>query len=160
VREDGARAAAREARRHIRFEQRTALGLGGDLILRRQRRRRVAVGLHVAVHRSEDDVVADGRLQELLAHIDGTADHQVADADRTGVNHAGADRVLDRADAIAFGDREFHQVLTGRQAGSARELQRRRHAAHDRRQARSRGLAVHHPSLGIGNHVSQRHHAR
>ena len=105
---------------------------------------------------AKDDAVANRRLQQFFASAHRSADHQVADPQCRGGRDGGVDGVLDRADAIAFGDRQLDHVLARRQARPTRKLQRRRHAAHHRLQPRIRQMAVDEKTFGVANHVTER----
>ena len=66
------------------------------------------------------------------------------------------DRVLDRADAIAFCNRQLQRVLARRQARARRVLQRRRDAVHDRLKAGVGHPAVGNPAVLIDDDVARR----
>ena len=128
--------------------------VGRDFVLGRDRAGPGAVRLDVAVDAAERDGVSDGRALE-IAHIRRPADHQLAEPDRRSVGQPGMHGVLDRADPLALRHRELQRVLAGRKAGGDVVLKRRRHAVHDRLQARIAAEAFDDSPLRVGQRVGE-----
>ena len=160
LREDRVRAARTGARLHRLRQQRLAALRLRQLERGLQAGRPLAEHLDVALHGTEHHGVADGWLQQILGAVERPPDHQVAETQRARLDHAGAELVLHRTDAVPFVHRQLQRVVAGRDIHRARELQCRRHAVHHRRQSCLTDAAVDHAPLAVQDRVADRGHAR
>ena len=109
------------------------------------------------MHDAESHRVVDCRADRIAAGRHRSANSQIAQLQRSGIDERHVNRRLDAADLVAFGCGKLQHVIARRERRAGRECQRRRHTRAGGRHLFRYRLALHHAAGAVGDHVRHGH---